>query len=116
MRQTYVLPVCPLLVSDFEVPCKRGLKERLLLRVVQVNALVSVAFPVGRDLDDRLDFRPACNKCAGDDRVVRCAKHTNRAEQILARGLETVEKATDLVRRHVRLCEFRIVLEVHTPK
>ena len=115
-RSTYVLPIYPLLAPNFEVPRKRGFEERLLFRVFQVNTLVCVAFPIGCDLDYGFDFRPACNECASDHRIVRRAKHANRAEQILARRLEAVKEAAYLIRGHECLCQFLVVLEVHTPK
>ena len=115
-RSTYVLPIYPLLVPNFEVPCKRCFEERFMFCVIQVNTFVRVAFPVGCDLDYRFDFRAACNECTSDNRVVRRASHANRAEQILARRLEAVEEAAYLIRGHECLCQFLVVLEVHTPK
>jgi hypothetical protein len=46
---------------------------------------------------------------------IRRAKHANRAKQIFARGLQAVKEAAYLIRGLVRLCQFLVVLEVHTP-
>ena len=57
--KTYVLAIYPLLAIDLEVPCKRSLKERLVLGLGQVQPLVLIGLPVGSNLDDRLDLLPA---------------------------------------------------------
>jgi len=78
-----------------------------------VNTLCNL--PSQSNLDDRPDFLlPAWNQRTRDNRVLRRAENTKRAEQILVRGLKPVEKATNLIRGHERLHELLVVLEIHT--
>ena len=44
----YVLPIHPLLAGKFEDPCKRSFEEHLLFRILWVDALIRIAFPIGR--------------------------------------------------------------------
>jgi hypothetical protein len=112
---TYVLPVHPSLAVDLEIPGHGSLEKLLLLLVLDVQRLVLVRLPVRGGLNHRLDVRPAADERAGDDRVVRLAEDTDRAKEVLAGCLETVEEATDLIGRHERLGELLVVLEVDTP-
>ena len=114
-KDTYVLAIRPLLAVDLEIPSKRSLEERLVLGVVQVETLVLVRLPVGRNINNGLDVLATRDERTGDDRVVGLAKDTHRAEEVLPRRLQAVEEAADLVRRHERLREFVVVLEVHAP-
>ena len=113
---THHLAIRPLLAVELEVPRQRGLEERLVVGVVQVEALVLVRLPVGRDINDGLDVLAARDERTADDRVVRLAEHTHRAEEVLARGLQAVEEAADLIRRHEGLRELIVILEVHAPE
>ena len=113
--KTYVLAIHPLLAIDLKVPRERCLEERLVLGLGQVESLVLVRLPVGRDVDDWLDVLATCNQRAADDGVIRLPKHAHRSEQVLARRFEAVEEAANLVRGHERLRELVVVLEVHTP-
>ena len=113
--RTHVFTVHPLLAVDFQVPRKSGLEERLIVGVVDVQALVFVRLEIGGDVDDRLDVLSSCNERTRDHRVVSLAEDAHGAEQVLARRLEAVEEPANLVRGHKRLRELLVVLEVNTP-
>ena len=110
-----VLAVGPLSAVDNEVPSHGGLEERLVVGVVEVNLLVLVRLPIRGDVHDGLVVEAAADDGTGDDRVVGLAQDTHRAEEVLPRGLETVEEAANLVGGHEDLGELVVVLEVDTP-
>ena len=113
--ETYVLAIGPLLAVDREVPGVGSLEEGLVLGVLEVELLELVGLPVGGDVNDGLDVLAAGDQDTADDGVVGLAEDTHRAEEVLPRRLQAVEEAADLVRRHERLREFVVVLEVHAP-
>lgn len=113
---THVLAIGPLLTADLEIPGVGSLEEGLVLGILEVELLELVRLPIGGDRDGGLDLLPAGDEDAADGGVVALAKDTHGTEEILARLLETVEESADEVRRHVRLCQFVVVLVVNTPE
>ena len=113
---THVFAINPLLSVDLEIPSKGSLEECLVLGVVlHIELLILIGLPIWGDFDDGFDILPASNKDTRNPRVTGGAKDSNRAEEILARSLESVEESTDLVGGHESLCQLFIVLEVDSP-
>lgn len=112
---TYVLAICPLLIIGFQVPRKRGFEKRLVVGVLEINLLVTVRFPIGRDIDDGLEVWPTEDEHTADDGIVVCADHTEGTKKVFARCLEAVEEPGNEVRRHEGQRQLLRILIVDAP-
>jgi len=110
-----VLAINPLLAVELEVPSHGTLEELLVLGLRDVETSNLVGFHIGGHIQDRRGLLATQDNNTGDDGVVRGAKDTNRAEEVLARSLPAGHETTDLVGRHEGEGELLVVLEVDTP-
>ena len=81
-NETHVLAVFPRLAINLQIPRKRRLEELLVLRVLEVDLLVTVGIPIWRNLDNRLELLPTQDEHPTDQRVVRLAQHADGAKEV----------------------------------
>lgn len=87
---THVLAVGPLLTVDLKVPREGCLEVGLLFRVLQVDLLVRVGFPIRSDVNDGLDILASGNEDTLDQRVVVGAEDAKGTEEVLSGAFQTV--------------------------
>jgi len=109
---THILSIFEFLAINLQVPGQSTLKEGLVFGVFKIQLPVLVALVVGRAIDNSFYILPTQNESTSDDGVVWLPKDTHGAEEVLARSLQSVKEATDLVGGHEDEGELLIVFEV----
>ena len=109
---THILSILELLAIDLQIPGQSALKERFVFSVFKIQFPVFVTLVIRSTVDNRLYILPTQNEDTRDDRVICLPEDTHGSKEILARSLQSVEEATDLVGGHKDESKFFVIFEV----
>jgi hypothetical protein len=112
---THVLSIGPLLTVQLQIP-SQSILEKLLIRIVrEVELFVLITLPIGGAVHRKLNVVTSRDEHTSDNGVVGFAEDSQRSEEVLPRGLKSVEEASNLVGRHENEGQLVVVLEVTSP-